>query len=227
MTEDTTIDPDSVFQVDTTDAKPLDPRDAKEHLEELFGLRGTITRLHRRMHELELRTEESLQDRRKQMLKVATTAVGIVDELRLLAADARRSLDEHGKTEDAEDGSDEKPASGWFGWGGRPEKKSAGSNSADSTISEEWLGVFERLASAAIRQLEECGIHHVPLLGKDLRDLQFESQPLRRWVSVKNQPDGEERIVDKEILGLWLTRVDKQLVPIQRGEVTVCGNGNV
>jgi hypothetical protein len=61
----------------------------------------------------------------------------------------------------------------------------------------------------------------VPLLGKELKDLSFEGQSVKAWVSVKNKPRGNNLVVTEEIRGLWVAKRGGQLVPVQRGEVLV------
>ena len=71
-------------------------------------------------------------------------------------------------------------------------------------------------------RLESVGIHYIEVIGKNLKEVTFEDEPVVRMVSVKNKPQDENQlIVTEEIQGLWITREDKKLIAIQRGEVIV------
>ncbi|OHB83162.1 MAG: hypothetical protein A2V98_05755 [Planctomycetes bacterium RBG_16_64_12] len=219
-----TTSPDSghpqEFEVDTSGARPLDPADGSIHLEQLLGFRDWLTRRERELSQQKRDADESHQTQRGQSLKIAATAVGIVDELRLLLADARRNLAERkpGSQTEQELKEPEKTTRrpGLLGrLFARRQSDTPPSGSAP------WLLTFERLAATAINQLESQRIFHVPLRGQDLRDLSFRGQQVKRWVAVKNRPRQDKLVVTKEMRGLWVGELEGRLVPIQRGEVMV------
>ena len=215
------VSSDDVFAVDTSEARPQDGRATRNHLEDLLGLRGMVTRLSRRLHDLEVQTEESLQKQRKDLLKTAATAVGIVDELRLLVLDARGSFSMGDEVEGLPASPSPPGRKGlrrWLGIGG---VTPAAGERVPSEAIEDWLNVFQRLVSSAVGRLVENGAHCVPLLGQDVRTLEYEGRLVKRWVSVKNHPRGDALIVTKELCGLWVRGKGKDLSLIQRGEVMV------
>lgn len=191
--------------VDTTDGKPLGEHDNRNQLEELLGLREWLTRLHREVYQMDNAIEELKNEKRKDFLNLAGTTAGIVDELRRLLNDASRSL-----AVPFDGGPQAKRSMFAIFRRGRKE-------SNDRAV--EWLKAMQRSVAAATTSLESAGIHHIELMDIDMRDLEYEGQPLKAWVSAKNKPSGTALVVKEELQGLWVTTLEDQLIPAQRGEV--------
>jgi hypothetical protein len=197
------------FVIDTNGKKPLSPRQAVLQCEELLSLRGRLESLERQAFEYEVRQEESQRAAHRRWLKTLQTAVAIVDELRRLVDDTRRNLPT----------ASPRPAPA--AWRLRFRRKPAPEKPADD-LANTWLEAIARHSAAAIQRLYDHDVFNIELLGEDLRELEFEGHDVQRWVGVKNRPTTEGKlVVRKEIQGLWVGRIEGQLVPIQRGEVVV------
>lgn len=194
------------FTVDTARAKPLKEHDGLSHLEELGGFRDWLARLQRDAYQKDILLDDLKNASRKDFLKLASTATGIADEFRRLVADASAAVG----SASACDLPEKRSMFGFF------RRRPAGS---DNDVATEWIKAMQRSVDSAMNKLESIGIVHIELVGKDLRDLVYEKQPLKAWVSAKNKPKGEKLIVKEELQGLWVTRIEDQLIPVQRGEV--------
>ncbi len=209
--------PDDVFAVDTSHAPTQQMCNTPDHLDDLLRMCEMYTSCKRELHELEMEAEASQQKHQRKARGVADTAVAIVDELRLLVRDARAGL-ERAATNEV---SAEQP-SNWLkrtiSWG-KPDSPVARPDGADAW--QDWLTAFERSVRSAIDRLDQIGMHHVPLIGQDVRVLKYNGRSMKRWISVKNPPSGEKLLVVKEMSGLWVENQGGDVALVQRGEVMV------
>ena len=203
-------EPQTPLALDLTQARPMSGADLANQFTELCLLRPTITRLMRQEFELRRDLENELKESQRSALKQLQALVAVVDEFRLMQIEIAQHLKASG------DKQPEASAGGLLkGMFGRAKKATDG-------VEAEWLGALLRLWKSARGDLEGVGIHHVPLLGHDLREVRFEDQPIKQFVAVKNTPPaGGQLVVNKEIRGLWVIHKKDQLTVLQRGEVTV------
>jgi hypothetical protein len=180
------------FKVDTAEARPLEPQEARNQLESLWDLRGLLDRRCRDWHRgtVEAETQE------RQQRAFLQLTVGIVDELGNLLEGARRQL------------SGEAP-------------KAPGLADRTAEDARAWLSALERLQGLAIDRLEKLDVYRVPLLGQEHRSLVFEGQLVKGWVDVLNRPGEGPPIIQEERHGLWVARQNGRLVLVQRGQVVV------
>lgn len=195
------------LHIDVTEAHPLDQDDAVNQLEELLGLRELLTRLMREAYHRDARLEELEQTTRNQFLRMAESIVGIVDELRRLIRQASAAVGPE----------DKRPTGRGRLFGRRRRRK----QTQGTHVAVDWIHSLERSIAAACDRLETLEVYHIDLPGKDLHELAFEGQRLKGWVSVGNKPTGQNLVVEEELQGLWVARLEGQIVPVQRGKVLV------
>ena len=185
------------LQIETDGALALPGEEACRHLEQLMGLRDWLARLQREVYEKTLALDESRTAARRDYVKIAGTMVAIVDDLRRLSNDAMAVIEQDDL---AEDGPPKKR--GLLAFRKREHKQ-------PSNAAAEWIRAIGRGVASATTQLESLGIQRIELLQVDLRDLVFEGQPLKAWVSVKNRPQGDTLVVQKSCgvsgLACWKT----------------------
>jgi hypothetical protein len=222
--------------LDTSDAQALASADALLHLEELLGLRDWLARLQRDLHRTQSVAEQADQAARTRLMKLAVTAVAIVDELRQLVAEARRVVRPAAEllpraplvTPLASDFPAVPRGGLWarlFGRRGPGEVSGPTAaicaTGAPTPLADDWLIAIERHVASAVQQLETREVYYIALHGQDLREIEFEGQSLKPWVAIKNRPTSERLLVIEELRGLWVGRLEGRVVPIQRGEVRV------
>jgi hypothetical protein len=193
------------FHINGAGGSPLTSDEQANQLIELFMLRSTFTRLSREVYRLKTDAEALADAHQKHLSQVLKVGLSVVDDFRLLLAAAQRSLGDGSASEGL--------FAGWL----------RGKDDASTHLANtrEWFVALGRALESAISQFESLNVFLVPLLNHDLRVLEVEGQPVKRWVSVKNKPSGDSLVVIDEVRGLWLARRGNQLVLVQRGEVVV------
>jgi hypothetical protein len=187
----------NAYVVETQAGRAPMPAELLEQLEESLQMRSLLENRTRENHQLRLRVDEIEQSSRKDCLKSLQALVSTVDELR------RQS-----QAVVSAQGGAKRPANSFW------RKPTAAKDDR-----AEWFDVFQRIIAMATDKLEAMDVACVPLLGQDLQALEYEGQPVLRWVSVKKRTSENRLIVTDEILGLWVGKIGGKLTPIQRGEV--------
>jgi hypothetical protein len=231
------------FDVDTSGGAPLDDKATLNRLHDLLQMRDILTQFARKAYDAQTRADEKVQTQQRQTRKVLQTMVLVIDELRRLVEDARRNQPLQETMADAEEPESSGPRPGekstaeasscepslagprpwwWpFGGGRSSEPSAAPSREGPANGTNEWLNAFCRLLGLALNKLESLEIHHVPLLGQDLKTLTYEGQSVKSWVSIKNRAEDGQLVVKEEIRGLWVSRHANQVTPVLNGEVLV------
>lgn len=183
-----------------------DSGEFQNHLEDLWGLRAAYSRMAKARFDLEVAKEKELEDCEKQIKKSLETAVEIADGLRELVEDAKSNVAPPPPEEET----------GFLGrwFGGKKE-------TTPESFESDWVNAFGRLWGMARNRLEMIGVEYVELVGKDLRKEEIHGHPAVKIVSVKNKPDGDALIVQREFRGAWVRLRGETLVIVQRGEVFV------
>ncbi len=208
MSSETPLPYPEEFHVDTTGGTPPDPDQTMNRLLDLIGMRGLMTIHAQKSHEAELKLEEQAEETQRRQMKLMQGIVGIVDEFERLVHDTEI----HAGVSQSP-----MPKVGFFSrlFSGGKKRLELGETGA------EWLAAFRRLFHQAENTLDNLGIHHVALQGQDLKTLEYEGQLVKSWVGVKNDPKGGDLVIKEVIRGLWVTKENSKLKPVQRGEVLV------